>query len=112
MKLVVRKGYTLVQEIAGDGIVNIIARKFDGSEEDAYVAQIVDGSFVISESDRELGKKAKLVYQVVIPTDDDKFGLYASEKNYPTEEDFDIISDTDLADYITVDGLDPEDHVK
>lgn len=109
MKLTTRKGYTFVQETAGDGIVNVIARKIDGSEEDAYVAQFVDGKFTIPGADRELGKSAKLVYQVITPTEDDKFGLYASEETHPTEEDFDIISNTDLRDYVTVDGIEDAD---
>lgn len=105
MKLTTRKGYTFVQETTGDGIVNIIARKIDGSEEDAYVAKFVDGKFVIPGADGELEKSAKLVYQVIIPTEDDKFGIYASEETHPTEEDFDIINATDLCNYVTVDGL-------
>ncbi len=111
MKLTLKKGYTLVQDIKGDGIVNILARKIDGTEDDVEVAQIIDGKFIIPGEDRELGKVAKLVYQVLVPTEE-KFGIYASEEDYPTEEDFDVISDTELANFVTIDGLEPEDHVQ
>lgn len=109
MKLVIRDGYEFVQDIKGDGIVNILARRKDGTEEDVEVAQIIDGKFIIPGEDRELGKVAKLVYQVVVPTEE-KFGIYASETSIPTEEDFDVISETELANFITIDGLTPEDH--
>lgn len=109
MKLTIREGYEFVQEVKGDGIVTILARKKDGTEDDVELFQIIDGKFIIPGSGRELDKDAKLVYQVLMPTDE-KFGLYASESAVPTEEDFDIINETELGEYVTIDGLTPEDH--
>lgn len=109
MKLTIREGYEFVQDIKGDGIVNILARKKDGTEDDVELFQIIDGKFVIPGADRELGKAAKLVYQIVMPTEE-KFGLYASEEYLPTEEDFDIINETELGEYVTIDGLTLDDH--
>lgn len=108
MKLTIRDGYELVQDVKGDGIVNVLARKKDGSEDDAELFQIIDGRFIIPGDDRELGRAAKLVYQVLMPADE-KFGVYASEEDVPTEEDFDVINETELGEYVTVDGLSPED---
>lgn len=103
-KLKLRDGYELVQVIEGEGIVKVFARKKDGSEEDVEVAKILDGKYVIDDE-----KNAKLVYQVVVPTEE-KFGIYASESNIPTDDDFDVISETELSNFITIDGLTSEDH--
>lgn len=109
MKLAIRDGYEFVQDIKGDGIVNILARKKDGTEDDVEVAQIIDGKFIIPDGSRELGKAAQLVYQVVVPAEE-KFGIYASESGVPTDEDFDVISETELSNFITIDNLTSEDH--
>lgn len=109
MKLTIREGYEIVQDVKGDGIVNILARKKDGTEDDVELFQIIDGKFVIPGGSRELGSAAKLVYQIIMPADE-RFGLYASEEVVPTEEDFDILSGTELGEYVTIDGLTPEDH--
>ena len=108
MKLVIREGYEFVQDIKGDGIVNILARRKDGTEDDVEVAQIIDGKFIIPGGSRELGKAAQLVYQVVVPTEE-KFGIYASESGVPTDEDFDVISETELSNFIIIEGLTSED---
>ena len=102
MKLAIKEGYELVQDIKGDGIVNILARRKDGTEDDVEVAQIIDGKFIIPGGSGELGKAAQLVYQVVVPTEE-KFGIYASEEAIPTEDDFDVISETELSNFITID---------
>lgn len=109
MKLTIREGYEFVQDVKGDGVVTILARKKDGTEDDVELFQIIDGKFIIPGSGRELGKDARLVYQVVMPTEE-KFGIYASEKAIPTEDDFDVISETELSNFITIEDLEPEDH--
>ena len=108
MKLTIKEGYELVQDVKGDGIVNILARRKDGTEDDVEVAQIIDGKFIIPGDSRELGKAARLVYQILIPTEE-KFGIYASESDVPTDEDFDVISETELSNFITIEGVTSED---
>ena len=94
-KLKLRDGYELVQVIEGEGIVKVFARKKDGSEEDVEVAKILDGKYVIDDE-----KNAKLVYQVM--NELDRFGIYASESGLPGEEDFDVTSESALADFVEV----------
>lgn len=108
-KLKLKDGYSLVQRIDGDGVVKVLAHKVDGSEEDVEVLKFVKGYYEIEE-----GKSAKLVYQVIQGLE--KFGVYASESTVPGEEDVDLTSDTELANYVevVVEGVssDPEDHAE
>lgn len=94
-KLKLRDGYELVQVVEGEGVVKVFARKKDGSEEDVEVAKILDGKYVIED-----GKNAKLVYQVM--NELDRFGIYASESGLPKEDDFDVTSESALADFVEV----------
>lgn len=102
-----KDGYTLAQDILGDGVVNLVVRRIDGSEDDAIVGQLVDGCFVIPVADQELGTKAKLVYEA----DLDEFGLmpFASEANTPrgTDVDYDILGKSELVNYVVLNWADP-----
>ena len=84
-----KDGYVLGQDIKGDGIVNLVVKKIDGSEDDAIVGKVVDGKYMIED------KVAKLVYE--------SDSIYASESSVPGE-DFDIITNSDLSNYIEVIG--------
>jgi hypothetical protein len=110
-KLSLKKGYEIAQVIQGDGIVDLIVRKKDRSEDDVIFGQVIDGKFVIPGGGRELGKDAKLVYQIIDGLD--RFGVFASESGIPSEDDFDVVSDTELAYYVAIDGIntDPDQHV-
>lgn len=110
-KLSLKKGYEIAQDVKGEGIVDLIVRKKDKTEDDVIFGQVIDGKFVIPGGSREQGKDAKLVYQVIDGLD--RFGVFASESGIPSEDDFDVISDTDLAYYVTIDGIDtdPDQHV-
>jgi hypothetical protein len=110
-KLSLKDGYEIAQVIQGDGIVDLIVRKKDGTEDDVIFGQVIDGKFVIPGGGRELGKDAKLVYQIIDGLD--RFGVFASESGIPSEDDFDVVSDTELAYYVAIDGIDadPDQHV-
>ena len=84
-----KDGYVLGQDIKGDGIVNLVVKKIDGSEDDAIVGKVVDGKYMIED------KEAKLVYE--------SDSIYASESSVPGE-DFDIIADSEISNYIEVIG--------
>ena len=92
-----KDGYVLGQDIKGDGIVNLVVKKIDGSEDDAIVGKVVDGKYMIED------KEAKLVYE--------SDSIYASESSVPGE-DFDIITNSDLSNYIEVIGADEGDSNK
>ena len=94
-----KDGYVLGQDIKGDGIVNLVVKKIDGSEDDAIVGKVIDGKYVIDADD----KVAKLVYE--------SDSIYASESSVPGE-DFDIITNSDLSNYIEVIGATEEDSDK
>ena len=90
-----KDGYVLGQDIKGDGIVNLVVKKIDGSEDDAIVGKVIDGKYVIDADD----KVAKLVYE--------SDSIYASESSVPGE-DFDIIADSEISNYIEVIGADED----
>ena len=92
-----KDGYVLGQDIKGDGIVNLVVKKIDGSEDDVIVGQVVDGKYMIED------KAAKLVYE--------SDSIYASESSVPGE-DFDIITNSDLSNYIEVIGANEDDSDK
>ena len=84
-----KDGYVLGQDVKGDGIVNLVVKKIDGSEDDAIVGKVVDGKYMIED------KEAKLVYE--------SDSIYASESSVPGE-DFDIIANSEISNYIEVIG--------
>ena len=84
-----KDGYVLGQDIKGDGIVNLVVKKIDGSEDDTIVGKVVDGKYMIED------KVAKLVYE--------SDSIYASESSVPGE-DFDIIANSEISNYIEVIG--------
>ena len=92
-----KDGYVLGQDIKGDGIVNLVVKKIDGSEDDAIVGKVVDGKYMIED------KEAKLVYE--------SDSIYASESSVPGE-DFDIIADSEISNYIEVIGTNEDDSDK
>lgn len=104
-----KDGYVLGQDIKGNGIVNLVIKKIDGSEDDVIVGQVIDGKYIIQGEDRELGKAAKLVYE---SKENDGYPslIYASETSIPNgnEVDYNILDESTLSDFIEVvwDGLD------
>lgn len=96
-----KDGYVLGQDIKGDGIVNLVVKKIDGSEDDVIVGQVVNGKYAIDAGDRELGKVAKLVYE---SKENEGYPslVYASETKIPNgpEVDYDILSESDLGEFI------------
>lgn len=95
-------GYKLTQKVEGDGIVNLIVKKIDGSEDDVIVGQVINGKYAIDTDDRELGKVAKLVYE---SKENEGYPslVYASETKLPNgpEVDYDILGESDLGEFIT-----------
>lgn len=109
MKVNLKKEYVLVSDVKGDGVVDVVIRRKDGSEEDAIVGQTVDGTFTIP-SYRGLGEVGKLVYEL---NNDEEFDICVSKENKPTDEDYRIIQENDLARYLEIEGVDadPDAHV-
>lgn len=98
-------GYKLTQKVEGDGIVDLVIKKIDGSEDDVIVGQVIDGKYVIEGADRELGKEAKLVYESKEITGEDGMPslVWASETRLPNgiDTDYDILGMSALGEYIT-----------
>lgn len=98
-------GYKLTQKVEGDGIVNLVVKKIDGSEDDVIVGQVIDGKYVIPGDDRELGREAKLVYESKETTGEDPMPslVYASYTKLPNgmDVDYDILGMSNLSQFIT-----------
>ena len=109
MKVNLKKEYVLVSDVKGDGVVDVVIRRKDGSEEDAIVGQTVGGTFTIP-NDRGLGEEGKLVYEL---SNDEEFDICVSKENRPTDEDYRIIQENDLSKYLEIAGVDadPDQHV-
>ena len=95
-------GYKLTQKVEGDGIVNLVVKKIDGSEDDVIVGQVINGKYAIDAGDKELGKVAKIVYESK-ETEGYPSLVYASETRLPNgpEVDYDILGESDLGEFIT-----------
>ncbi len=99
-KLKLLDGYQLAEEIIGDGKINLLIRKIDGSEADVVIGEFNNGKFIIPGSKIVEEGEAKLVYQIT--NDLTKFGIYATKENIPGDNDFNFIAETQLKYYIEV----------
>ena len=109
MKVSLKKEYTLISDVKGEGIVDVIIRRKDGTEEDVIVGQVIDGKFIIPGA-RTLGEEGKFVYEL---NNKEEFDICVSKELKPTDEDYRIIEENDLARFLNIDGIsaDPSAHV-